>query len=137
MALKDPYCTVSRADEILASNDAWLALDEDVKESALVEARYYIDERYSCPYLDEDNIPTEMELVNAWLAADAVDTGLFSTSINPDRIKSKMVKAGSVTTSKTYFSATSFRPATKAKCDAYLSGICWKNSSAVVSLVRA
>ncbi len=137
MALKDPYCTVVRADEILAGNADWLALDEDVKLDALVEARYYIDDRYSCPTLDEAAIPTEMEYVNAWLAADAVDTGLFDTNTNPDRIKSKSVKAGSVTTSKSYFSAASFRPATKAKCDTYLSGICYKNSSTVVQLVRA
>lgn len=127
MALKDPYCSNAEADVILADNADWLALTEAEKTEALTVARYYIDDRYNCTSVDEDDVPSELKQVNAWLGADQIDTGLFDTSTAPERIKSKSVKAGAVSTSKSYFSATQFRPATKAKCDAYLNGICVRN----------
>lgn len=137
MSLKEPYCTIAEANVALADNDAWLALDDAAKEDGLVEARYYLDDKFFCA-IDEADPPSEIKLANAWLAADAaVGSGLYSSSTDPERVKSKSIKAGSVTTSKTYFSATSFRPATKARVDIYLSGICTKIGGVVVNLVRA
>lgn len=137
MSLKTPYCSVAEADVILQDNNDWLSSTETNKLSALTEARYYLDSSYSCS-VDENDIPEELKVANAWLANDAlVGEGLYDTATTTEYVKSKMVKAGPVTTSKEFFSPSSFTPATKAKVDTYLAGICFKLNSNASFLVRA
>lgn len=104
MALKTPYATIQQADSYLSENDDWLDLDNSVKNTHLINGRYYIDSNYICTELvDGAAIPEEYVYANTLLAEIDSKKGLFSVdkTVNSPVVKKK-VKAGEVESETTY-----------------------------------
>ena len=109
--LKDPYCTVDEADQIITS-DEWFALSSDeYKEIALKWGRIYLDSKYKCRTLtDGTEIADALDakkVANALLGEQYVLGNLFKASAsNNTSLTSKSVKAGSVSISKKFESSS-------------------------------
>lgn len=119
MPLKLPYATIEQADVYLENNDAWLDLDDEVKNTHLLNGRYFIDSKYTCDDLaDEDGdslpdvIPEEYIYANTLLAQFDSVSGIFTVDeTGGSPVVSKKVKAGSVESEKSY--AGQFSSSTK------------------------
>ena len=102
------YATAGESDSYLAIHEDWLDLDSEVKDDALLSARYFIDLNFDC-VVDYDNISDEVKHANSLLAYDYFIQGdLFFG--NKKNVKSKKVVAGKVETETDYGYARSDQP---------------------------
>ena len=135
IGVSESYCTPDEADEYLPLNTAWLDLDYEVKEAALLQARYYIDSRYSCGF-DQSSPPDEVKFASSLLGADYTSSGdLFYSNDIP--LKSKRTKAGSVETEKEFSVTTKTKPSSIGTVDALMAAIGCIVNSGTVFLMRA
>ena len=129
------YATVPEATAYLVGNTTWSSASYQAKTDALLEARYYIDSRYSCSF-DQENPPEEVKYSSSLLAADYIASGdLFYR--NTATIEEKEVKAGSVSSKTVYGNNLTPTPSSIGKVDAIMSTICTVNSGGTVFLMRA
>jgi len=130
------YATPIEADQYLRNSDAWLDLDIEVKEDALLQARYFIDARYDfIVEFDPSNPQDEVKYASVLLASGYTSSGvLFNTS--SAGIKKKSVKAGSVDTFVEYASPLTVRPSNLKLVDSVMSPVATANTGSV-NLVRA
>ena len=125
MALVTPYCKTFEADSYLSSNDAWLDLDDDVKENALFWGRVYLDSNYRCVKFLQDDAPDEIKFANALLAYDYTQGKLIKKSgtVNGN-VTLKRVKAGKVEVETRYNGA--HKTSEQVDVDYLLSSLCNK-----------
>ncbi len=135
MSLKEPYCTVTKADEILASDSAWTTATEPTKTDALVKARYWMDANFMCDV--PADVPEELMYANAWLAADHVAGGLYDTSNRKEQLKMKRVKASSAEVEKEYAIQSRFLPKSYDLVRSVLVGYCVNAGGVASPIVRA
>lgn len=126
----DSYITVAEADTIIAKygkDSKWSSKVDSEKEALLVQAAGYLDTKYnwkgtlvnlsqemSFPrcgiYVDdmlvsESSIPTAIKRAQAFLAAEAIDTPLFSTKQGTDgsgALTANKVKVGPIEIEKSF-----------------------------------
>ena len=116
------YATSAEADVFLVLKEDWLDLDDDVKDDALLSARYYIDLNFDC-VIDYLAISEEVKFANSLLAYDYFIQGdLFFD--NDKSVLKKLVKAGSVESETEYGYAKSKRPNSLTKVVGILKTVC-------------
>ncbi len=116
------YATADEADVFLVLREDWTDLDSEVKDDALLWARYYIDANFDC-VVDYDAISEEVKYATSLLAYDYFIQGdLFFD--NKKNIKSKKVKAGQVETETDYGYSTADKPNSLSKVIAVLKTVC-------------
>lgn len=136
MALKTPYCSVAKADEILAGDAKWTTLSAGVKQDALTKARYWLDSKFTCQINDADP-PEEILYANAWLAVDYANAKLYEVAERKQTVKSESVKAGSVSSEVVYSAQSSYIPPSYDLVASVLIGYCVNRGVLSVPLVRA
>ena len=124
------YATILQADTYLEIHTDWLDLWDEVKEDALLSARYFIDANFSCS-VDMDAIPEEVSYANSLLAYDYYIQGdlFFDNSKSTKRTK---VVAGKVESEKEYFHNTKEKPNSLGKVKAILKNVCTSNVGRLV-----
>lgn len=116
------YATPSEADGYLALKETWIDLDDEVKQEALLSARYYIDTNFDC-VVDMDLIDDEVKHANSLLAYDYFIQGdLFFD--NKKNIKSKKTVAGPVETETDYGYSRADRPNSLSMVIGILKSVC-------------
>lgn len=136
MALKTPYCSVAKANEILAGDTTWTPLTDAAKLDALTKARYWLDSKFTCQ-INEDDVPEEVMYANAWLASDYAGAKLYEVATRKQTVKSESVKAGSVSSEVVYSSQSSYVPPSYDLVSSVLIGYCTDRGVLCVPLVRA
>lgn len=136
LGVQEAYCTVTEADTFLELNTSWQAADDDLKESGLLSARYYIDITFDCDLDDytNDTIPDALKYANALLAADyIVDTTVFDNDV---KIKELEVDADGVSSRKVFSTPKQNIPKSLNIVKGVLQSLC-SYSGGIVSLIRA
>jgi len=124
------YATATEADDYLALHEDWLDLDEEVKNDALLSARFYIDTNFDC-VIDYSAISDEVKFANSLLAYDYFIQGdLFFD--NKKNVKSKKVDADGVISEKDYGYATADQPNSLSKVIGVLKAVCNHSKSSLV-----
>ena len=124
------YATILQADTYLEIHTDWLDLWDEVKEDALLSARYFIDSNFSCS-IDVDAIPEEVSYANSLLAYDYYIQGdlFFDNSKSTKRTK---VVAGKVESEKEYFYGSKEKPSSLGKVKSILKSVCTSNVGRLV-----
>lgn len=135
MSLKEPYCTLEKANEVLATDAAWTAATDPQKNDALLKARYWLDANFTCEVPAET--PEEMMYANAWLAADHISGGLFDSANRKEVLKMKRVKGGPAEVEKEYAYQSRFLPKSYDLVRSVLVGYCVNIGGIASPLVRA
>jgi hypothetical protein len=96
------YVTIEEADAILGTTEPWIGATEDAKQAAINSGALYIDFNYQC-VIDPSNIPDTTKEANALLANEDLIQSLWTRQDdNKGKISSEEVKAGSVSSKKSY-----------------------------------
>ena len=124
------YATAAEADAYLPLKEDWLDLDDDVKDDALLWARYFIDVNFDC-VVDYSAIDDEVKYATSLLAYDYFIQGdLFFD--NKKNVKSKKVVAGKVETETDYGYARTEQPNSLSKVIAILKTVCNHSKGSLV-----
>lgn len=99
-----PYATNAEADVYNTGDVTWDGTSEGDKTTALEYARRYIDMYYLCATIDMAAVPDDVKQASAILALAHLSTPLYNTKPTSESLKSKSVRAGSVSSSKTFAS---------------------------------
>lgn len=124
--IQSAYATIAEADLYLAIRADWLSLTTEVKDDALLWARYFIDTNFNC-IIDYDAIPEEVKYANSLLAYDYFIQGDLYFD-NEQIVKSKKVVAGKVETEKSFQAPSGTVPNSISKVVSILKPICSKTS---------
>lgn len=140
LSVTDTYTDIATADIYLALKDDWLALSDEKKNEALLNARYFIDENFDIDDIesvaDLAAVPDELQMANSLLAYDASTTDLFKRHTT-QTIKEKSVQAGKVKSSKKFTAGKeNLLPASYSKVKVLLRPL-YSNIESVNFLVRA
>ncbi len=115
----------------------WLAATQEQKDSAILDSCRYFRSNYVCPWLDyREPLPTELKDGMAELAVLDINGRLYSNT-NKERLKSKSLKAGSASISKTFSPAFSQKDPVFAKVEDIVAPYCYYSGGTVTSLKRA
>lgn len=129
LTVTESYCTLAEADIYLQNDTTWLAASDEDKTEALLDARYHIDISFYCDLASYDVIPDELKYATAVLASDVIsDPSALEVGAS---VKKEYSKAGSVETSKEYFTGKKNVAPNIKKVRSILKGICSSMSSAV------
>ena len=118
----ESYCSVTEAETYLENNSTWIAATEEAQIQALLAARYYIDITFTCDLTNYTVAPDALKMATAYLAADyIVDDTIFDSDI---KIKELEVKAGDVSSRKTYLGSNSKKPSSLQMVKGILKDLC-------------
>ena len=135
-----PYVTEAEADVILSPVEPWDSTPIPERDTALINAKLYMDATYSCRIIDSDNPDQSLKDANALLANEDLTLSVFGRQDGLGPVKSNAVKAGSVESKKEY--ATSERYNTFVdpfpSISAMIGGICSinKGNMKTITLIR-
>lgn len=102
-----PYVTLADANTINGIDTPWSTNGDTAKQAALVNGKMYIDEVYSCSWIETDPVPQNVQEANALLANYDLAESIFARQDNKGPITESTVKAGSVATTKKYGASNS------------------------------
>lgn len=123
LGVTEAYATVSQADLYLENIPSWVAATDEDKADALLYARYYIDNNFSCIDITDDaEVPEELQFANSLVASDyIVDNEVLQSGAN---LKRELVIAGSVTSENEYFNGATNKPPSLGIIKGVLKDIC-------------
>lgn len=98
-----PYATLAEADTINTGATPWDTATDPDKETALINAKLYMDQNYSCQI--PDTIPENLKEANSILANEDLTSDIFARQDGVGIVKEKSVGAGSAKT-KTVFAVS-------------------------------
>jgi len=101
-ALPKGFLTLTEANAIaaLSGDSDWTGATDAAKGDALSYGRAYIDAKYSCGTIDEDDVDAEIKMANALFALQHVKGELYK---EPEReVTRERVEAGEVVTDESY-----------------------------------
>lgn len=132
LGVTDSYATETEADAYLINNTIWNTATSADKTTALLFARYYIDENFSCALDNETVIPDALKYATSLLAADYIeDSTVFDSGAS---IKEKEVQAD-VSSRTVYSTPLTNKPKSLQIVKGILKDLCVQSSSTVY-LVR-
>jgi len=88
-----PYASLEEANAINLGASPWTGTSDDAKNIALINAKLYLDQNYSCQI--PDTTPENLKEANSILANEDLTTSVFARQDDLGKIKEKSVGAGS------------------------------------------
>lgn len=135
LQITDGYATIDEADTYLENDSVWLAYTDETKQEALMWARYYLEDNFDYDLDSIDAIDEEAKLACAVVAADyAKDQKIFGSS--EAAIKSKSIKADTVSSSITYETGQKYKPPSVGKAFVLMGKVADRKFTNTVSLIR-
>jgi len=109
MALLSPYTDLAYANTINVGKLEWENASDSQKNNALVQARYFIDSKYTCVAVDDmdvddlTTVPDEFQVANSLLAYEYILGTLFEyDALGGQAVVAKRVKADKVEVETNY-----------------------------------
>lgn len=136
MNINTPYLTLAEADTYLGTIEPWNSTSTSDKNAALEYGRAYLDSRYTCVEINEDDAPDPIKIVNAELAnLYLTDKDKFFNPVQQTSIKRKKVKADDVEVDTQYDANIEYARDPFPQITAILSAYCSYQASTIQKLV--